>query len=258
MRNNPSRFSSHSLMRNILYKNYICYNVIMDMVIPIAEVVLAAFVHASLQVQLGSLLLLYHASLGKHVRKKTKTIVSFYIAGIATLVFLAVSATCFVFDRYFGKALYPEEIVIVVSMLVAIAFIVWIFYYKRGKSTELWLPRSVARFIDRRAKETNSKTEAFSLGVLTSLAEMPFTLVLFIVAANSVLKLHGAWQILAVLLYSLITIIPPIILRIFVHKGETITNIQRWRVKNKTFLRVLSGAGFLILAFFLFSFEVLV
>lgn len=230
----------------------------MDMVIPIAEVILAAFVHASLQVQLGSLLLLYHASLGKHIRKKTKSIVSSYIAGIATLVFLAIAATCFVFDRYFGKALYPEEIVIVVSMLVAIAIIVWTFYYKRGKSTELWLPRSVARFIDHRAKSTDSKTEAFSLGVLTSLAEMPFTLVLFIVAANSILKLTGAWQIIVAIIYTIIVILPPIILRFFVRKGETITNIQRWRVKNKTFLRIISGAGFLILGIFLFGFEVLI
>ena len=73
----------------------------MDMVIPFAEVILAAFVQASLQLQLGSLLLLYHASLGKHVRKKTKSIVSSYIAGIGTLTFLAIAAISFMFDRYF-------------------------------------------------------------------------------------------------------------------------------------------------------------
>lgn len=229
----------------------------MDMVIPFGEVILAALVHASLQLQLGALLLLYHSSLGKHVRKKTKTIVSSYIAGIGTLVFLAVAATCFVFDRYFGKALYPEEVVIVVGMLIALAIVMWTFYYKRGKSTELWLPRSVARFIDRRAKETNSNTEAFSLGVLTSLAEMPFTLVLFIVAANNILKLSSPWQLIAVVLYTVITIVPPIILRLVVRRGETITNIQRWRVKHKAFMRVISGIGFLILGFFLFAFEVL-
>lgn len=229
----------------------------MDMVIPFGEVILAALVHASLQIQLGALLLLYHSSLGKHVRKKTKTIVSSYIAGIGTLVFLAVAATCFVFDRYFGKALYPEEVVIVVGMLLALAIVMWVFYYRRGKSTELWLPRSVAKFIDRRAKETNSNTEAFSLGVLTSLAEMPFTLVLFVVAANSILKLAPLWQLVAVVLYTIITIIPPIILRLAVRHGETITNIQRWRVKHKTFMRVISGVGFLILGFFLFAFEVL-
>lgn len=229
----------------------------MDMVIPMSEVVLAALVHASLQLQLGALLLLYHASLGKHVRKKTKTIVSSYIAGIGTLVFLAVAATCFVFDRYFGKALYAEEILIVIGMLLALAVVMWTFYYRRGKSTELWLPRSVAKFIDKRAKETNSNTEAFSLGVLTSLAEMPFTLVLFIVAANSVLELQPLWQIIAVVIYTVIAIVPPVILRLAVRRGETITNIQRWRVKNKTFLRIVSGTGFLVLGIFLFAFEVL-
>lgn len=230
----------------------------MDMVIPMGEVILAALVHASLQLQLGALLLLYHSSLGKHIRKKTKTIVSSYISGIGMLVFLAITATCFIFDRYFGKALYPEEVIIVVGMLLSLAIIMWGFYYKRGKSTELWLPRSVAKFIDRRSKETNSNTEAFSLGVLTSLAEMPFTLVLLIVAANSVLKLPGLWQLIAVVIYTVITILPPIVLRLAVRRGETITNIQRWRVKHKTFMRIISGVGFLILGLFLFAFEVLV
>lgn len=230
----------------------------MDMVIPFGEVILAALVHASLQVQLSALLLLYHASLGKHIRKKTKTIVSSYIAGIGTLVFLGIAAICFIFDRYFGKALYPEEVVIVVSMLVAIAVIVWGFYYKSGKSTELWLPRSVARFIDKRAKTTESNTEAFSLGVLTSLAEMPFTLVLLIVAANSILKLPTIWQLIAVVIYTIISILPAVILRLSVRKGESIANIQRWRVKHKNFIRVISGVGFLVLALFLFAFEVLV
>ena len=230
----------------------------MDMFIPMSEVVLTGLVHASLQLQLGALLLLYHASLGKHVRKKTKTIVSSYIAGIGTLVFLAVAAICFMFDRYFGKALYPEEIIIVVSMLLALAIIIWTLYYKRGKSTELWLPRTVASYIDKRAKETNSNTEAFSLGVLTSLAEMPFTLVLFIVAANSILKLSGLWQVVAVVIYTVITLLPPIVLRLAVRRGETIADIQRWRVKHKTFMRVISGVGFLVLGMFLFAFEVLV
>ena len=200
----------------------------MDMVIPFAEVILAAFVQASLQLQLGSLLLLYHASLGKHVRKKTRSIVSSYIAGIGTLTFLAIAAISFMFDRYFGDSLYPEEVVIIVR----------IFYYKRGKSTELWLPRSVAKFIDSHAKTTNSNTEAFSLGVLTSLAEMPFTLVLFVVAANSILKLPPLWQLISVAIYTTLAILPAVILRFAVRRGETITSIQRWRVKHKTFMRL--------------------
>lgn len=227
------------------------------MVIPFGEVILAAIVHAGLQLQLGGLLLLYHSSLGKHIEKKTKVIVSSYIAGVGTLIFLGVAALCFLFDRYFGKALYPEEMVIVISMLIAIAVVMWTFYYKRGKSTELWLPRIVANFIDKRAKTTESNTEAFSLGVLTSFAEMPFTLILLVVAANSILQLPHVWQIITVCAYTLIAILPLIAVRFVVRRGETIVGVQRWRVKYKSFMRIMTGVGFLILGIFLFAFEVM-
>ena len=229
----------------------------MDMVIPFSEVFLAAVIHATLQLELGALLLLYHASLGKHVRKKTKNLVDSYIAGIGILVFLAVAATAFILSHIFGTELYAEEILIVVGMLVALAIAAWAFYYRRGKSTELWLPRTVARFIDKRAKETNSNTEAFSLGVLTSLAEMPWTMVLFVVAANSIIVLPSEYQLLAVAMYTIITIIPPMVLRIAIRKGQTVVDIQRWRVKHKRFMRVITGVGFLVLGFFIFAFEVL-
>lgn len=230
----------------------------MEMIIPFSEVFLAAVIHATLQLSLGALLLLYHASLGKHVRKKTKNLVDSYIAGIGALVFLALGAVAFVLDRYFEKPLYVEELIIVIGMLVALAIAMWMFYYRRGKSTELWLPRSVARFIDKRAKTTNNNTEAFSLGVLTSLAETPWTIVLFVVAANSLLELPPLYQILALAIYTIVSIIPLAILRLVIRKGQTVVDVQRWRVKHKNFFRVLTGIGFITLAFFLFTFEVLV
>ncbi len=229
----------------------------MEMIVPFSEVFLAAVVHATLQLQLGTLLLLYHSSIGKHVKKKTKYLVDSYISGVGTLVFLMLAAMIFVLDRYFEKSLYIEEIVIVSGMLVALAIAVWAFYYRRGKSTELWLPRSVARFIDKRAKETNNNTEAFSLGMLTSLAEMPFTLVLLFVAANSIMKLPFLYQILAVAVYTIITIIPPTVMRLAIRRGQTVVDVQRWRVKHKMFFRILSGVGFVVLGCFLFTFEVL-
>lgn len=228
------------------------------MVIPFSEVFLAALVHASLQLQLGSLLLLYHASLGKYIKTKTKHLVESYISGIGMLVLLTLGAVCFAMERYFMGRLRPEEILVIVTVLVVLALIVWVFYYRRGKSTELWLPRSVARYIDQRAKNTDSNTEAFSLGLLTSIAEMPFTLMLLMVAGNGILSLRPEYQLLAVAMYTMIAILPAVILRIAVKKGQTIADIQKWRVQHKLFFRVISGAGFLVLAGFLVAFEVLV
>lgn len=227
------------------------------MLVPFSEVFLAAAIHATLQLNLGALLLLYHASLGKHVKKKTRNLVDSYISGIGMLVLLALAAIAFLLDRYFEKPLYPEELVIVVGMLVALAIAIWMFYYRRGRSTELWLPRSVARFIDQRAKTTSNNTEAFSLGVLTSLAEMPFTLVLFVVAANSLLELPPLYQILAVAGYTIITVLPLAFFRLAIRRGQTVVDVQRWRVKHKNFFRIITGVGFITLACFLFTFEVL-
>lgn len=228
----------------------------MDMLIPFSEVFLAAVIHATLQLSLGGLLLLYHASLGKHVRKRTRSLVSSYIAGIGTLIFLLLATITFLLDRWFEKSLYTEELLVIVGMLVALAIVMWLLYYRRGKSTELWLPRSVAAFINKRAKLTNSNTEAFSLGMLTSFAEMPFTIILIVVAANSILSLSFPYQILAVALYVVIALVPLVALRLAIRRGQTVVSIQRWRVKHKTFLKIVSGVGFAVLGLFIFAFEV--
>lgn len=229
----------------------------MEILVPFGVVVLAGLIQASMQLNLGTLLLLYHASLGKHIKRKTRHIVDTYITGVAVLVVLMLATLILTLERYFGGMLYVEEIVIVITMMVALAVLIWMFYYRSGRSTELWLPRSVAKFIDRRAKLTDSNVEAFSLGMLTSLAEMPFTLILLIVSANSILTLPPVQQLIAILLYAAITIVPLVVFRIAIRRGQSVVSIQRWRIKHKNFLRFLTGLGFIVLGFFIFTFEVI-
>jgi len=44
----------------------------MDSLVDLFIVILAGLVHASLQLGISSLLILYHASLGKNIKKQTK------------------------------------------------------------------------------------------------------------------------------------------------------------------------------------------
>lgn len=220
-------------------------------------VLLTGFVHATLQLGIGALLLLYHASLGKHVKRKTRELVTNYIFGNAFLTALAVSAASFIIFVIFQGQMNPAILTIVVGILVALAISVWAFYYKWGKSTELWLPKSVANFINKRAELTESNTESFALGMLACFAEAPFTMILVIVAANSILALPTGLQILMVAIYTLLSVLPIIIMRVAVRKGQTIVDIQKWRLKNKNFLRVISGLGFFVLAIFVLAFKVI-
>lgn len=223
----------------------------------VGTVLLSALIHASLQLSLGSLLLLYHSSLGKHIRKKTKHLVTHFISGVTLMILLVLSSLCFAIAALSGGTLSPGWVLACSSILFVLAFCAWFLYYRSGRSTELWLPRSVSRFITFRAKITNSNTEAFSLGLLVGFAEMPFSLILSVVAANSILALPELWQIIMILVYTLIAISPLAILRLCIRRGQTVADVQKWRTKNKLFLKFLTGTGFLVLAVFLIAFEVM-
>lgn len=220
-------------------------------------ILLAALVHATLQLGLGALLLLYHASLGKHIKKKTKQLVSNYILGAALLIILTVTAAAFIINAITSSSLSPEVLAILVGILFMLAIIIWFFYYRTRRSTELWLPKSVSRYISNRAKLTESNTEAFSLGMLSSLAEMPFSIILMIIAGNSIIGLPVELQILSIAFYSFITILPLFILRFSIRRGNTVVDIQKWRVKNKEFLKIMTGIGFMTLALFIIGFRIL-
>ena len=229
----------------------------MSEILSIATIALAGLVHATLQLGLSCLLLLYHESMGKHVRKRTRRLVSSFISGSGILVFLLLAATCFIISNIFNGALTAEILAIAIGILAALAIVMWFFYYKTSKSTELWLPKVVARFVDSRAKTTNSNTEAFSLGILTCFAELPFIIILILIAGNSILELPTTHQTLMVAVYTIISIIPFIVLRFAIRSGKTVVDIQKWRLRNKTFLRIISGVGFLVLGLFLFAFKIL-
>jgi len=227
----------------------------MSIFVCFAVVFLAALSHAFFQLDVGSLLLLYHSSQKKHILKKTRALASSFIFGVLTMILLLLLATAFLLLS-FGGFLKVPELSVLVGFLFAISLIIFTIYYRVGHSTELWFPRAFARFINSRAEKTSSRVEAFSLGLLTSFAEIPFLIILFILAADSFLRLCPCLQILAILLYLFIATLPLLFVRLFVRRGKTVADIQRWRVNNKTFLRFLGGVGFIVLALFIFAFKI--
>ena len=227
----------------------------MSILVCFSVVFLSALSHAFFQLDLGGLLLLYHSSQKQHIPKKTRILASNYILGVLTMIFLSLLAVSY-FLLSLGRFLEVPELAVLAVLLFAISLIIFTLYYRIGRSTELWLPRSFARFISSRAKTTSSRIEAFSLGLLTSFAEIPFSVVLFILASDSFLRLAPCLQALAILLYLFVSTLPLLFVRFFIRKGKTVAEIQRWRVKNKLFLRILGGVGFIVLALFIFAFKI--
>lgn len=229
----------------------------MSDIISLGIIFLAALTHAFLQLGLGSLLLLYHASLGKHIRPKTRTLVSSFISGFGMIVLLSIAAACYILYSVFdGKSLPVELLCALIGIIFSVAIIMWTLYYRRGKTTELWIPKTIAKFISSRANVTNNNTEAFSLGLLSCFAEFPLSFALVVIAANSILELNIIERNIALVGYVIVVLLPLIIARFCIRRGKTVVDIQRWREQNKTFLRIISGLLFIVLGVFLIAYRV--
>lgn len=221
-----------------------------------ATIALAGFAQATLQLSFGGLILLYHASMGQHRRRKTRHLTTAYILGALVITMLAVSGIAFWISQLAGQALTLEMTLICVGVFIACAAIMWLLYYRRGKNTELWLPRSFTRFIARKAKSTDDSVEAFSLGTLSAFAEMPMSIAIFFVVANCILTVSAHLQLAALLSYLLIVALPMLALKFYVRTGNNAVMAQRWRIKNKTFIRFISSLSFMMLSVFVLTFWV--
>lgn len=218
----------------------------------IATIVLAGIVQASLQLSLGGLVLLYHSSMGHHKRRKTRYLAKSYIWGAAAISFVAVSAGAFILLNLFNGAMPQELMMICIGALAASALVMLLGYFRDGKGTELWLPKSVSRYITHRARRTNDNVEAFSLGMLSAFAELPITLAIYIVVANCLLNVQ--FPLLTTLLYVAIVVLPMFALKLCIKSGKNVVAAQKWRIKNKRFTKIFSGSGFAVLALFIVAF----
>ena len=63
-------------------------------------------------------------------------------------------------------------------------------------------------------------------------------------------------QLVALLTYLLIVALPMLALKFYVRTGNNAVMAQRWRVKNKTFIRFVSSLSFMMLSVFVLTFWV--
>ncbi len=135
---------------------------------------------------------------------------------------------------------------------VAVGIIVLLFYFRSGPGTMLWLPRGIADFLQTRAKKTGSAIESFSLGIMTSVAELPFIIAPLLIVS---MLLRGQATInhtLGSLAFSVVATVPLTIILVLIGGGMKISRIQKWRETNKGFLQFTAGAGLIIVSIYLF------
>ncbi|MDR0980134.1 MAG: hypothetical protein LBM12_03235 [Candidatus Nomurabacteria bacterium] len=220
-------------------------------------VLFAACIHATLQLGLGCVVLLYHyGKMQKTVPRRTNMVVSSFIAGVGTMSLLVLAALGFVLANTFDLHEAREFYLAVAAAVFLVAILIWTVYYRRKNTTELWLPRNVAQFIAERAAATQNSSEGFLLGTVSTFGELLFLLPVMIVAAAALLSLPEGWELLALAGYVIISLLPLILVRCFTHKIATVGEIQTFRARHQRFIKVMSGVLFAVFALFVVAFKV--
>ncbi len=229
-----------------------------DLITSLAIVLLAAATHASFQLSVSMLTLLSGHALGRktaHLRLM-RLVGSFTLgAGLITMLLLSTIALAL-------NLLLPERTPLLVwaafaGGVVGVGLSVWLFYFRREPGTSLWVPRNFARFLSDRAKATKSSAESFSLGLASVLGELLFIFAPVAIAALVLVQLPPMWQLIGVLLYAAVSLLPLLVVGLLIGGGHKLSNIQRWRESNKNFLQFAAGSGLLILGAYVYVERVL-
>jgi hypothetical protein len=174
------------------------------------------------------------------------------------MTLLILSFTSLIFLHAFGTDIPLLVWALVCGLVLGIGIAVWLFYYRRGtEGTELWIPRSFAKFLNTRSKKTHQGAEAFSLGLTSVIAELVFIIPTVAIAALVLIDLPAVWQLAGIGIYTLISLLGLIIVWALVGNGKSLAPIQKWRANNKRFLQFSSGSALVVLGFFVYVSKIL-
>ncbi len=227
--------------------------------VSLSIVLLAALVHASFQLSISVLTLMSGHALGrKTARLRLLHLVGGFVLGAIIMTILLLSFAAYALGAWLGSGVPTVLWAIGAGAAVGVGLSVWLFYYRRELGTILWIPRGFARHLDTRAKRTKSATEAFSLGLTSGVSELLFTFVTISLSALILLSLPVHLQLVGILIYAGVSLVPLMIVGLLIGSGKKISHIQRWREQNKRFLQFAAGGGLMILGTYVYTEYILV
>ncbi len=225
----------------------------MTLISSIAIIFLAALIHASFQLSVSVLTLMSGHSIGKRTaHAKLLRLVFGFILGVAIMSMLLVSFSATIITYAFDAQVPMVVWAITCGVLVGVGVSVWRFYYRPGKGTTLWIPRGIAAYLHDRSIATKQSSEAFGLGLSTLFAELLFIGAPIILASLVLVQLSPQWQLIGILLYTVISSLPLLIVGALIGSGHKVSHIQRWRESNKHFLQFAAGSGLLVLGVYVY------
>lgn len=228
--------------------------VLNEILVPsIVLVAYLAILHASFQLGTSVLTLMSgHSLMHKTAKRRLLTLNIAYIFGVFSMTTIMLAGMTAAFVVWLPLEYIQTAWLFLTSAAIVVGLLVMIAYYRDGKGTRLWIPRSFASYLENRSKKTRNAIEAGALGITSVVAELPFTAVLMAIAS---LALASTVMIedylIIIILYCLVATLPLMAITLLLSGNHKLSRIQHWRESNKTFLQYSSGIGIIIAGLFI-------
>lgn len=214
------------------------------------------FALACFQLGVSVLTLLSSHAIGANKRfYKLLKLLSSYLLGsfMAAFIFVMLSIEL-IASLQLQDQLLTWQILAIISMIIGVGLVA--FYYRSSKGTSLWVPRSFAKFLSSRTKKTSSTIEAFSLGILTIIAELPFSFVAYLLVGVMFASAAEVSQIYISVIFAVLVNLPLVFISAYITSGHKISTVQRWRETNKNFLKWSSGVCLALIGTYILTWQV--
>lgn len=239
----------------------ICYNSSMSTLITIGIIVLSVLIMSFLTLVPGTFALFSHYAQGRFSKKHASDLSFFFLLGAeitASCVFLStfIIVAVFIADTPSTDTSLLTWLFIIIMIILSLTSL--LFYFRPGRGTELFISRKIARAIDHQARNVKNRSDAFVLGALCGTPELIFTVPLFIITSCEILQLSSTHPMSSMLsiVYIVAPIVPLIIYRWQFLHGHNLADIQRARVHDKLFTRLILSISYLIIAVILIQFRI--
>ena len=220
----------------------------------LALIIFAAILHASFQLGASLLTLLSGHSLGKQrSQQRLASLNLSYIGGVflASILLLA--------SLSYAASLLPDTLsasttiwTVITWLNIVVGICVMLFYFRRRSGTQLWLPRSMAKYLTERTKKTKNNAEAFTLGIGSVIGELPFLIAPLSLAAVVLVQKTPYSQASGLISYVIIASLPLLIVNAMINFGQPVSAIQHWRENYKYFLQYVAGSGLVVIGAYAF------
>lgn len=221
----------------------------MSIIASVIILILSMLISFCLQLVPGSFAIFYHYALGKTGMKKADDRALSFILGVEIFITIVWLIIYFLTLTIFYN--FPEIKSIVLFILSGIFFAEAIaalfFYYRKGRSTALFIPRKIARGITMKIEKAKNRSDCILLGAIIGLFELVFTLPLYFASASVIINFDAMPRVFAIAFYVLFSVLPLFITRYVFKMGGNLADIERFRVKIKRLIKIVLFFSFILI-----------